>query len=59
MTKTPEQLVVKNFPARLRNRLRLEALSRNVTMAMLLTQIVEEWLAENGTVAVNATDDDA
>lgn len=54
-----EQLLVKNFPASLRNRLRLEALSRNITMATLLTKIVEEWLAENGTVEVNTGDDNS
>lgn len=54
-----EQLLVKNFPASLRNRLRLEALSRNVTMATLLTQIVDEWLSDNGTVEVNAGDDNS
>ncbi|AUB42916.1 Ribbon-helix-helix [Nostoc flagelliforme CCNUN1] len=45
--------MVKNFPDPLRNRLRLEAMSREITMGELLTQIVEAWLEENGTVNVN------
>ena len=41
-------LTVRNFPAKLRNRIRAEAMLRNTNMADLLVWMVEDWLDEHG-----------